>query len=75
VAQAAGIHLWLREYLALGDDLRHRRMVLWEPVGRTIPIGDLRAGEREFRPGEVSRCPAPAAEWAPPVEFRAAPAL
>ena len=27
-------------------------MVLWEPVGRTIAIGDLRAGEREFRPGQ-----------------------
>ena len=33
-----------------GDDLRHRRMFFGVPVGRTIPIGDLRAGEREFRP-------------------------
>ena len=41
-----------REDLALGDDLRHRGMVLWEPIGGTIPIGDLRAGEREFRPRE-----------------------
>ena len=49
VTQAAGIDLWLRRLLALGDDVGHRRMVLGEPVGRAIAVGDLRAGERELR--------------------------
>ena len=49
VAQAAGIDLRLREFLSLRNNLRHRRMVLGEPIGRAIAVGDLGAGEGEIR--------------------------
>src|SRR5436190_2011234 len=62
VAQATRKDRGLRRLFAMGDDVRHRRMILGEPIGGTETIGDLCAGERELRAGQ--------AEWRGVVERR-----
>ena len=44
-----------RSFSAMCHDLRHRRMIFGEPVGRAIEVDDLRARESQFRTIDVQQ--------------------